>query len=812
MTTLEDALDYARQGWRVIPILPGSKRPALTRWTEQATTDTATIKEWWDGHDDYGVGIATGPTSGFWVLDVDDFDSFRDLEQRYEMLPDTRTSITGSGGFHFLFRWPADGRDIRNDAGRRLGPGLDVRGDGGQIVAPPSIHPNGNTYQWDAGLGDDIAEAPEWLLELVCAEPATETTERTVAAPTDRPGDRWAASTTWGELLERDGWQLHHVDRDGEHHWTRPGKELRDGTSATTGYKGSDVLKVFTSSMRAAGLDEEQTYTKLGYLASTRFDGDHSAAAAALAAQGWSSPSDDPFDSPEFHASVAQLTERTLEELPDLADPDADNDDEGHWQFVDLDPILDGTFDPPVPTLLPRNDGTGLIYRGRVHSIAGEPGGGKTWIALHLIADTLTAGGTAMLIDYEDTPASAVSRLRTLGVDDQAMRDRFAYVRPDGPLIDRQGRVAGHTMARLEALAADVVVIDSIGESLAAEGFKPNDDDQVTRWFRLLPRRLARNGSAVLGLDHRAKNKDDRGLWAIGSQRKLAAIDGAAYVADVKVAPTKTADGHVRLICAKDRHGTHQRDHMVADVHIRNLDGGVRLHLAAPATTFRPTVLMERVSRFLEETPTASKNMILTAVKGKHDSTRLALDVLLAEGYVRKESGGRGGEQWSSVEPFRAPDEMAAFTGQSTASPRPDRVPTASPDLALDADHAKTHTNRARPTASRPDSQGDRVPPRPSIVENPEIPGASPRPDRVPGQRDAVPDDRVPRVPDPLRSRGPAGTLSASIGTQSEHRPRPRTSATDNPADLGGPTTAAAEIPDPFALTDADLDAGDSEP
>ena len=178
-----------------------------------------------------------------------------------------------------------------------------------------------------------------------------------------------------------------------------------------------------------------------------------------------------------------------------------------------------------------------------------------------------------MLIDYEDTPASAVSRLRTLGVDDQAMRDRFAYVRPDGPLIDRQGRVAGHTMARLEALAADVVVIDSIGESLAAEGFKPNDDDQVTRWFRLLPRRLARNGSAVLGLDHRAKNKDDRGLWAIGSQRKLAAIDGAAYVADVKVAPTKTADGHVRLICAKDRHGTHQRDHMVADVHIRNLDG-----------------------------------------------------------------------------------------------------------------------------------------------------------------------------------------------------------------------------------------------
>ena len=229
MTALESALEYARQGMARDPDPPGSKRPALTRWTEQATTDSATIKEWWDGHDDYGVGIATGPTSGFWVLDVDDFDSFRDLEQRYEMLPDTRTSITGSGGFHFLFRWPTDGRDIRNDAGRRLGPASTCGATADRSSLRRRSTRNGNTYQWDAGLGDDIAEAPEWLLELVCAEPATETTERTVAAPTDRPGDRWAASTTWGELLERDGWQLHHVDRDGEHHWTCPARSCGTG-------------------------------------------------------------------------------------------------------------------------------------------------------------------------------------------------------------------------------------------------------------------------------------------------------------------------------------------------------------------------------------------------------------------------------------------------------------------------------------------------------------------------------------------------------------------------------------------------------
>ena len=669
MTTLEAALDYARQGWRVIPILPGSKRPALTRWTEQATTDATAIKEWWDGHDDYGVGIATGPASKFWVLDVDDFDSFRDLEQRYEMLPDTRTSITGSGGFHFLFRWPADGRDIRNDAGRRLGPGLDVRGDGGQIVAPPSVHPNGTVYQWDAGLGDDIAEAPEWLLELVCAEPATETIERTAVAATDRPGDRWAASTTWGELLERDGWQLHHVDRDGEHHWTRPGKELRDGTSATTGYKGSDVLKVFTSSMRAAGLDEEQTYTKLGYLASTRFDGDHSAAATALAAQGWGAPIEDPFDTPEWHAAVEQLTERTLEELPDLVL--ADPDDDMHWQFIDIGPILDGSYAPPVPTLLTRSDGVGLIYPGRVHSIAGEPGGGKTWIALHLIASTLADGGTAMFIDYEDTPSSAVSRLLALGVPREVLRERFTYVRPDGPLIDRQGRVAGQTMARLEAVRADVVVVDSIGESLAAEGFKPNDDDDVTRWFRLLPRRLARNGAAVMGVDHVTKSTEGRGLYAIGSQRKLAAIDGAAYLVDVVSAPTKEKDGKLKLTCSKDRHGTHQRSHQVAVVDIVNRDNGaVEVVVQAPAATFRPTNLMEKVSRWLEENPGASQRDIRDGVKHRPEHVVAAIGVLVEEKWVRVERSGKRHEHFS-ITAFRDISPLDDMTGSHGSRPVP---------------------------------------------------------------------------------------------------------------------------------------------
>ena len=124
---LTHALDYANNGWRIIPIRPGEKRPALNNWTQHATTDPDTIRTWWTGpYKDHGIGIVTGPETGMFVLDVDITDTkagdetLADLEQRYGPLPDTLTSITGSGGLHLFFQW-TNGHTIRNDAGRRLG-------------------------------------------------------------------------------------------------------------------------------------------------------------------------------------------------------------------------------------------------------------------------------------------------------------------------------------------------------------------------------------------------------------------------------------------------------------------------------------------------------------------------------------------------------------------------------------------------------------------------------------------------------------------------------------------------------------------
>ena len=288
------AHEYAERGWRVIPIKPGGKYPAgFGEWQLKATTDPAIIEGWWNGtHKGYGVGIATGPESGVWVLDIDvadgkaGDDTLAELERINGALPETCTAITGSGGGHMFFTYPTEGDPVRNDAARRLGHGLDVRGDGGFVVAAPSIHPvTGRAYEWDVGLPDDVADAPAWLLKLV-----TEIPDQNEApmrprelGPDASPGDRFAMLHTWSEVLTPEGWTLGHIDRYGEHHWVRPGKDKRQGTSATTGYTEADNLCVFTSSV--PNLPPAQ-YTKLGYVAAVRFGGDMRAAALDMVRSG----------------------------------------------------------------------------------------------------------------------------------------------------------------------------------------------------------------------------------------------------------------------------------------------------------------------------------------------------------------------------------------------------------------------------------------------------------------------------------------------------------------------------------------------
>ena len=134
-SNLDAALGYAAQGLPVFPCLPRGKEPAIKRGFHAATTNPETIRRYWRVPD-RNIGIATGALSGVWVLDIDGDDgaaSLRALEAQHGKLPETWSSSTGRGR-HIWFRYTGP---IPSSAGR-IAPGLDVRGDGGYVVAPPS--------------------------------------------------------------------------------------------------------------------------------------------------------------------------------------------------------------------------------------------------------------------------------------------------------------------------------------------------------------------------------------------------------------------------------------------------------------------------------------------------------------------------------------------------------------------------------------------------------------------------------------------------------------------------------------------------
>jgi hypothetical protein len=160
---IRTALALAARGLHVFPCRPRDKRPATANGLKDATTDPDIIRAWWQQQPDNNIAIATGAASGIFVLDVDGLDAeaaLRRLEAEHGGLPATVEAITARGR-HVYFRSPQE--TVRNSAGK-VGPHIDVRGDGGYVIAPPSIHPNGRRYCWSVDSANYIADAPGWLL------------------------------------------------------------------------------------------------------------------------------------------------------------------------------------------------------------------------------------------------------------------------------------------------------------------------------------------------------------------------------------------------------------------------------------------------------------------------------------------------------------------------------------------------------------------------------------------------------------------------------------------------------------------------
>jgi len=172
---LTAATDYLARGWSVIPIRPRSKLPVV-RWEayQHRLASEEEITDWFRRWPEMNIAIVSGSISGLAVLDVDPRhrgdESLRRLEEVHGQLAETIAAETGGGGLHLYFRLPA--RALHNRAG--LADGIDLRAEGGMVVAPPSVHPSGRPYRWRPGRGpseQSLAAMADWVLRLALGGP-----------------------------------------------------------------------------------------------------------------------------------------------------------------------------------------------------------------------------------------------------------------------------------------------------------------------------------------------------------------------------------------------------------------------------------------------------------------------------------------------------------------------------------------------------------------------------------------------------------------------------------------------------------------
>lgn len=169
------ACGYLGRGWSVVPVKPREKMP-LVAWRDyqDRLPTRQEVADWFGRWPDANIGIVTGQVSNLVVLDIDPRHggdaSLNRLALRYDRLPPTLTVQTGGGGRHFYFTALAEPAALPSRVG--LAEGIDVRAEGGMVVAPPSVHPSGRRYKW-VSCGDvrqDAAPLPRWLVGLIRAD------------------------------------------------------------------------------------------------------------------------------------------------------------------------------------------------------------------------------------------------------------------------------------------------------------------------------------------------------------------------------------------------------------------------------------------------------------------------------------------------------------------------------------------------------------------------------------------------------------------------------------------------------------------
>lgn len=624
ISVLDKAAEYARFGLSVFPVLidegaEGNKGPmpgygwlamASSKLNEVIEDFTNAIMLWGEER----VGVA-------WALGLDGFVAV-DLDVDHPDWPDWASELAGQAalnitkrGTHLIFKNPAGLTPGNGDSGFPTSGWGEVRGHHGYIIIAGPDRPGLNLAEFDHC---QTFPHPEWLREFG-GSPEAVTVQEVVAfaAQYNAPGTRPAKINGLTAVCER--WD---ATRDGDptrgRHptaiWllTTAADEAIDGF-----YPFADGLRIVKEWWRRVTPPERHKREWNGLVT-------------------WS----------VAKALMNHQRPATVDE-PGSESPVSTHDDgitglDDSFQPIDLSDVLSGSYIAPTPSVLKRDDRMALLYRGQINGIHGDSGLGKGWVALYAAAEQLTAGSVVMMLDLEDVPSSIIGRLRLLGVHDQAIAERFIYIRPQAAF---NAAAIEHLAAIVKERRVALVIIDSLGEAFGLEGIDENHDAEVGPWLRRVPRRLADvtdegyDGPAVLIVDHVTKVNDNP-LHPSGSKRKRAAVGGAQYWIQAPDPLSADTGGRLRLICAKDRHGTYKRNEHVADLVVK-IDAAsweARFYSPLPVDDGAQARIVRAVNRAVTALADlgkpSSRNAVALAMGGRRGEAFEAIKLAVEEGAI----------------------------------------------------------------------------------------------------------------------------------------------------------------------------------
>jgi hypothetical protein len=320
------------------------------------------------------------------------------------------------------------------------------------------------------------------------------------------------------------------------------------------------------------------------------------------------------------------------------------------WVPIDL---VQRSEKPPEPPAI-----VDLFYPGYNHLLTGEPESLKTWLALAAAVEEMKAGRGVVWVDGDDVgPGAVLERLRLLGAEDAAISERLAYFLPDDPLdvACRQG-----VLDLIRDRSCRLAVFDGFNPLLHLHGLDPNKGPEVETFYVLLAP-IKRAGVAVVIADNVTKSRETRGAWPIGSERKKSKAE--VHLGMSAIHPlVRGGTGKARIDVHKDRPGFLTRPThglFVVDATGERCVWSVEQETSRTEEGgFRPTVLMERVSRFLEVAgEPRSRNEIEKGVGKKATYVRQAIDVLVAEGHADEFEGTRNARMVRLLRSYRKDEE-----------------------------------------------------------------------------------------------------------------------------------------------------------